>query len=204
MICQLSNRPYMNESALFIQIAEGKLNPAHATLGGIMGIVTNRAASRRLSQNWGHCFARGICVLLTAVILVLLCSSCRFLGLGSNAAAPEPAMSPAPARSTSNPNAPEPPMSPAPPGGANNPSGTVYVPQGKVARVFAEPYLDSAVVGTLNGGTVVEILCTAQGDKVSSGVSGGTSSLWDKTQYGYIPDVNVDTGTTQPAAGSCS
>ena len=90
-------------------------------------------------------------------------------------------------------------MTPAP-----SPSGTVYVPQGEVAKVFAEPYLNSAIVTTLNSGTVVEILCTAQGDTVSNEVSGATSSLWDKTQDGYISDVNVDTGTTQPVAPSCS
>lgn len=84
------------------------------------------------------------------------------------------------------------------------PSGTVYVPQGEVAKVFADPYLDSAVVTTLDSGTVVEIVCTAQGDTVSNEVSGATSSLWDKTQDGYIPDVNVETGTAQPVAPSCS
>ena len=82
-------------------------------------------------------------------------------------------------------------------------SGTVQVPQGQVAKVFAEPYLNSTVVTTLSSGTAVEILCTARGDTVSN-VSGQTSDLWDKTQYGYLPDVNVNTGTSQPVASSCS
>jgi hypothetical protein len=91
-------------------------------------------------------------------------------------------------------------MSPAP----SSPSGTIYVPQGEAAKVFAEPYLNSTVVTTLGNSTTVEILCTAQGDTVSNEGSGAMSSLWDKTQYGYIPDVNVNTGTTKPVAPSCS
>ncbi len=174
-----------------------------------MGIVTNRTASRRLVQNWDAWSARTTRVLLTAVILVLLCSSCGHTGSSGkssgngNANVPAPAMSPSPSTSppvgANNPDVPGPTMT-APP----SPSGTVYAPQGEVAKVFAEPSLDSAVVTTLDSGTVVEILCTTQGDTVSNEASGATSSLWDKTQAGYIPDVIVDTGTTQPVAPSCS
>ena len=172
-----------------------------------MGTMTNRTASGRTLQNWGLCSAPCIRVLVTAVIFVLLCSSC---GSSGNAAVHEPDMQPAPTEGINNPDAPQPAMSPRPPSDAPGPtmtalpSGTVYVPQGEVAKVFAEPYLDSAVVATLDSGALVEILCTAQGDLVSSDVSGARSTLWDKTRGGYIPDVNVDTGTTQPVARSCS
>jgi hypothetical protein len=86
---------------------------------------------------------------------------------------------------------------------APSPTATIYVPQGQVAKVFTSPSLNSAIVTTLSGGTVVQILCTAQGDTVTN-AQGTSSSLWDDTQYGYIPDVNIDTGTMQPVAPACA
>jgi hypothetical protein len=79
-----------------------------------------------------------------------------------------------------------------------SPFGTVNAPKGQGSDVFAEPYLNSAVVATLDSGTIVLILCTTQGETVYNPVSRDTSNLWDKTKYGYIPDVNLDDDTTTP------
>jgi hypothetical protein len=81
-------------------------------------------------------------------------------------------------------------------------SGTVVVPEGSsYDYVFQVPSLNSTVTAQLSNGQSVQISCTVQGEAVSD--NGQTSSLWDKTGNGYIPDVNVYTGTDQPTMPNC-
>jgi hypothetical protein len=81
-------------------------------------------------------------------------------------------------------------------------TGTVVVPQGSsYDYVFQVPSLSSTVTAELSNGQSVQIQCTVQGEAVSD--NGDTSSLWDKTDTGYIPDVNVYTGTDQPTMPNC-
>jgi hypothetical protein len=70
-------------------------------------------------------------------------------------------------------------------------------------NIYELPYLGAAVVGHLESGAVVEILCTAQGDAVSRRSDGVTSSLWNGVSGGYVPDVLIDTGTDQATMGNC-
>jgi hypothetical protein len=99
-----------------------------------------------------------------------------------------------------------------PQGNANTPStgasffdAVVLEPSGSVAHVYQAPSVSSAIVGNLGNGTRIQILCTVQGDPVTSdSTSYYTSSLWDKIATGYIPDANVSTGTSQPTMPNCS
>jgi hypothetical protein len=175
--------------------------------------MTARVRTGRLSQYRNPHLRQHAGLLLIALILVLFVSSCGSSGstnppvpiasspapAGGNPGVPEPSATPAP---DSNPGVPEPPASSAP-AATVTASGVVDVPQGQVAKVFAEPLLSSTVVRVLPDGADVEILCTAQGDEVTND-SGTTSSLWDDTQYGYLPDVVVNTGSNSPVAPSCS
>ena len=77
-------------------------------------------------------------------------------------------------------------------------------PQGDTALyVFEQPSLSSRTVAEIADGTTIGILCTAQGDVVTNPDTGQSSSLWDSTSEGFVPDVYVDTGTTQATMGSC-
>jgi SH3 domain-containing protein len=136
--------------------------------------------NRHLRVRDPHLAAR-TCVLIVVVVLVWLGSTSCGSRRGSNPSVPVPSATLSYTSAS---------------------SGIISVPEGQVARVFAEPSLSSTVVTTLPKGTKVEVLCTAQGDTVASD-SGAVSSLWDKTQYGYLPDVNVYTGTDQAVAPSC-
>jgi len=83
-------------------------------------------------------------------------------------------------------------------------TGTVMAPQGDTALyVFEQPSLSSRHVAEIADGTTIGILCTAQGDVVTNPDTGESSSLWDSTSEGFVPDVYVDTGTTQATMGSC-
>jgi hypothetical protein len=83
-------------------------------------------------------------------------------------------------------------------------TGVVQAPQGYDAiPVYKQPYLDSSVVANVASDTTIGILCTAQGDVVTNADSGQSSSLWDGTSEGFIPDVYVYTGTDQATMGSC-
>jgi len=83
-------------------------------------------------------------------------------------------------------------------------TGVVQAPQGYNAiPVYNQPYLSSSVVADVADGTTVDILCTAQGDVVTNSDSGQSSSLWDGTSDGFIPDVYIYTGTDQATMGSC-
>jgi hypothetical protein len=82
--------------------------------------------------------------------------------------------------------------------------GIVMAPQGFSALdVFEQPSLSSPVVAEIAGGADIDILCTVEGDVVTNPVNGQSSSLWDSTSEGYVPDVYVSTGTNQPTMGSC-
>jgi hypothetical protein len=77
----------------------------------------------------------------------------------------------------------------------------VLVPPGYIAiSAYQSPSLDSPVY-TLQNNQAVQIVCTAQGEEVSG--NGRTSSLWDGTKYGFIPDVDLDTGTNQATMPDC-
>jgi hypothetical protein len=69
--------------------------------------------------------------------------------------------------------------------------------------VFQSPSLGATRTAELAGGTRVGIECTAQGDVVTNSQYNLTSSLWDMTSLGYIPDVFVDTGTNQATMPTC-
>ena len=92
---------------------------------------------------------------------------------------------------------------------SDNPSpeyatGIVVAPQGDSAvYVYEQPSGSSTEVAEVADGATISILCTAQGDVVTNSDSGQTSSLWDGTSDGFIPDVYVDTGTNQATMGSC-
>jgi hypothetical protein len=161
--------------------------------------VSAQVTTRRLLQNWHPRLAQRTRVLVIVLVLVCFGSSCG----GHNPSVSEPVpdiVSSQP--KADNPNVPEPPATSAPSTPTTTPSGVVVVPQDKVANVFAEPSLSSKVLGSLPRGTAVQILCTARGDTVAND-SGAESSLWDKTQFGYLPDVVIDTGTDQPVADNC-
>jgi hypothetical protein len=80
-------------------------------------------------------------------------------------------------------------------------TGYILMPEGYDAQVFERPSLSSTVLTQLPKGSAVAIFCTIQGESVTS--NGVTSSVWNSTPYGFIPDVNVNTGTNQPAMPSC-
>lgn len=83
-------------------------------------------------------------------------------------------------------------------------AGIVMAPQGYNALdVFEQPSLSSSVVAEIADGTTIGILCTAEGDVVTNTDNGQSSSLWDSTSEGFVPDVYVDTETNQPTMGSC-
>jgi len=79
--------------------------------------------------------------------------------------------------------------------------GNIIMPVGYVAYVYSFPSLSAPVVAQLPNGTSVKIRCTKQGDVVNN--NNASSSLWNKTDSGYIPDVNVYTGTMEPTMPSC-
>jgi hypothetical protein len=77
-------------------------------------------------------------------------------------------------------------------------------PQGDTTLyVFQQPSLSSPHVAEIADGTTIGILCTAEGDVVTNPDTGQSSSLWDGTSEGFVPDVYVDTGTNQPTMGTC-
>jgi hypothetical protein len=77
--------------------------------------------------------------------------------------------------------------------------GEVYT----TTDAYAEPYLDADVTYHLYEGDPVDIYCTIQGDAVFNEETGYTSSLWNNTDAGYVPDVAVDTGTNQATMPPC-
>lgn len=116
----------------------------------------------------------------------------------------------------------EPPATPAPStvdgkGGANGPdqpslSPAPDTPSAAAGRIvaqtspvyaFSEPSTAADVVQQFAGGEGVSIVCTARGEQVTA--SGSTSDLWDRISGGgYVPDVQVETGSNDPVMPDCS
>ncbi len=131
-------------------------------------------------------------ILLTVLILVLSGSAC---GAANHSTSADQSTAGGQSAAAN-------PEVPAPEPYYGKANATVFVPEGQVAKVFSEPFLDSAVKTSLDNGYTIYVDCTAQGDTVTN-YRGERSSLWDHTYLGYIPDVNLDTGTTEPIAPSC-
>jgi hypothetical protein len=145
--------------------------------------------------NWVRvpCFGVGVVLVLAAV------------GLGfNNQSSPNPPNPP----QSSGPAAvltAAPPTSPSPTDSSQEiATGTIYAPQGySTIYVYSEPSQSSSVVASVANGATIGILCTAQGDVEVNQDTGQSSSLWDGTSEGYIPDVYVDTGTNQATMTNC-
>ena len=144
--------------------------------------------------NWVRvpCFGVGVVLVVAAVAL----------GFDPNSAAP-----PSPPQPTN----PAPvvtvvtPASPSPTGNSQEiATGTIYAPpEYSTIYVYSQPSQSSSVVASVADGITIGILCTAQGDVVTNGDTGQSSSLWDGTSEGFIPDVYVDTGTDQATMANC-
>ena len=85
----------------------------------------------------------------------------------------------------------------------------IVAPAGYDIHLFADVDLSSSVVGYLPDGHNVTILCTMQGESVTSEINGYSSSLWNGVSVdgtdmvGFVPDVYVDTRTYQPTMPNC-
>jgi hypothetical protein len=145
--------------------------------------------------NWVRvpCFGVGVVLVLAAV------------GLGFNNQnspnPPNPPQSSSPAAVLTA----APPTSPSPTDSSQEiATGTIYAPQGySTIYVYSEPSQSSSVVASVANGTTIGILCTAQGAVETNQDTGQSSSLWDGTSEGYIPDIYVDTGTNQATMTNC-
>ena len=150
--------------------------------------------------NWVRlpCFSVGAVLIVAAVGLGVVYSPLQ--ASASDVPSSTPTAS-APATDTTSPTS----SSPSPTDTSNQiATGTVMAPQGDTALyVFEQPSLSSRTVAEIADGTTIGILCTAQGDVVTNPDTGQSSSLWDSTSEGFVPDVYVDTGTNQPTMGSC-
>jgi len=150
--------------------------------------------------NWVRlpCFSVGAVLVVAAVGLGLVYSPPQSSASDGGSSSPTARAS---AADTTSPT----PSSPSPTDVPNQiATGTVMAPQGDTALyVFEQPSLSSSVVAEITDGTTVSILCTAEGDVVTNPDTGQSSSLWDSTSEGFVPDVYVDTGTNQPTMGSC-
>jgi hypothetical protein len=80
--------------------------------------------------------------------------------------------------------------------------GVVQFGGGGIAYIYQFPSLAASPVGALRDGTIISILCTTQGDTVTR-IDGVSSSLWDRIDQGYMPDVNVFTNTNQAIMPNC-
>lgn len=143
--------------------------------------------------NWVRlpCFSVGALLVLVAIAL----------GFGYIPSTPNPPPPPTPIAATTSAT----PASPSPSDTSNVlATGIIQVPQGySTIYVHEQPSLSSPAVAEVADGATIDILCTAQGDVVTDSDSGQSSSLWDATSDGYIPDVYVYTGTNQATMGSC-
>ena len=83
-------------------------------------------------------------------------------------------------------------------------TGIIYAPPGySTIYVYSEPSPSSSVVASVADGITIGILCTSQGDVVTNEDTSQSSSLWDRTSEGFIPDVYVYTGTDQATMTNC-
>jgi hypothetical protein len=154
--------------------------------------------------NWVRlpCFSVGAVLVVVAIGLGVAYSPLQ-TSTGDGGPSTPPAA--APAAATSPATSPSPSSSPTPTDTSNEiATGTVVAPSGDTTLyVFQQPSLSSQNVAEIAGGTTIGILCTAQGDVITNSDTGESSSLWDRTSEGFVPDVYVDTGTNQPTMGSC-
>lgn len=81
--------------------------------------------------------------------------------------------------------------------------GQVQVLPGYRLAVYRFPRLDAPIVGYLENGTVVDIICTARGTPVV-GNYGQVSDLWNGIDGGFVPDVFLFTGTNDPTMPPCA
>lgn len=82
--------------------------------------------------------------------------------------------------------------------------GYVLAGTDSTAYVFELPDSSSTVLTKIHDGSQVAILCTAQGESITSPITGLTSSLWNYTSDGgFVPDVMIDTGTAQATMPNC-
>ena len=122
----------------------------------------------------------------------------------TDTAAPKPDPAPPPVEAAPPTDDPAPPTdpTPAPP---DDPEPVFMPGTWQVllpTYVYELPYSSSAVVGAVIAGDIVEIVCTEAGEWVVN-IDGIGSDLWDNVGYGYVPDVVVDTGTSQAVAPAC-
>lgn len=86
-------------------------------------------------------------------------------------------------------------------------TGRVMIPPGWVEHVRVYPTVHAEIIAELQNGVPVTILCVAQGDVVIGSISENQSSLWDRVDIGnatgYLPDVDVFTGTNEAQAPNC-
>ncbi|SFC74122.1 hypothetical protein [Streptomyces aidingensis] len=78
---------------------------------------------------------------------------------------------------------------------------TVVAPWMPCASVHETPWGGSPQTACLPDGTTVWIRCTAEGEVVSA--NGVTSTLWNRIDAGYLPDVVVYTGSNAPVMPGC-
>ncbi|GAA4566761.1 hypothetical protein GCM10023193_44140 [Planotetraspora kaengkrachanensis] len=83
------------------------------------------------------------------------------------------------------------------------PGGTIQAPPGFVgANIYEAPWRTTRIVAQLPNGTYVRIICTARGELVSDGRK--QSTLWNRVEQGFVPDVLVYTGSDEPLMPSCN
>jgi hypothetical protein len=81
-------------------------------------------------------------------------------------------------------------------------TGVVEGPAGSTLHVYSGPSMTSMVINSVPVGATVTIMCTVYGGAATN-LAGQTSNLWDRISTGYVPDVDVNTGTNNPVAPPC-
>lgn len=69
--------------------------------------------------------------------------------------------------------------------------------------VYAQPTTSSATVYALTVGETVQIICTVTGERVQNVETGSVSDLWNGVDGGFVPDVMLNTGTSEPTMPPC-
>ncbi|GAA1864382.1 hypothetical protein GCM10009772_44880 [Pseudonocardia alni subsp. carboxydivorans] len=130
------------------------------------------------------CFAVGSVLLLLALVLGLA-------DIGSKIPQAEP-------RSSDPGPPPDPSVSAAPAPFV----ASVLVPAGHGALIYSDPLSTAPTVGQVNSGVSINLFCSVQGEYVVNSQNVG-STLWYRTETGYVPDVNLNTGTNQSVTVAC-
>jgi hypothetical protein len=89
----------------------------------------------------------------------------------------------------------------------------IMAPVGYDIYLYATPSTSASTLAQLPDGHAVTIVCTMQGEAVTSSLDGVTSSLWDGVSAGsdgagghmtgFVPDVYVGTPSYQPTMPNC-